>query len=77
MNTIYQIIGGGQRVRQNTELGQKTKYKIVENSDFVEKAQCDGNDSFTNTIWSTNFDNIQRWANDWAGEKVELIKDQC
>jgi len=75
MSTIFKIIGGGQRIRQNTELGLKINYQIVENSDWIEKAQCHGQDSFTNTMWSTSFDNLQSWANDWAGQQVELIKD--
>lgn len=74
MATIYQIIGGGQRVRQNAELGLKTKYQIIENSDWVEKTKTHGQDFFTNTMWSTNLSTLQRWANDWAGKKVELIQ---
>ena len=54
MSTIFKIIGGGQRIRQNTELGLKINYQIVENSDWIEKAQCHGQDSFTNTMWSTS-----------------------
>jgi hypothetical protein len=76
MSTIYQIIGGGQRVRQNVDLGLKTNYKVVEISDFVEKAKCHGQDSFTNMMWSTSFSNIQKWANDWAGETVTLVQEE-
>lgn len=74
---IYQIIGGGQRVRQNIDLGLDTTYKVVENSDWVEKAKCNGQDSFTNVLWATDFETIQRWANDWAGKKVDLVKEEA
>jgi len=72
--TIYKIIGGGQRVRQNSDLGLDTTYEVVENSDYVEKAGCHGQDFFANTMWSTSLDNLQRWANEWAGKKVKLVK---
>jgi hypothetical protein len=72
METIYFIIGGGQRVRQNVDLGQPTEIIKEENSDFVEKCKCHGADSFTNVMWSTDIDSVKRWARDWAGKEVEF-----
>lgn len=70
--TIYLIIGGGQRVRQNVEQGSQTEYQKIENSDWPDKAQCEGQNHFTNALWATDFETVQRWANEWAGEDVEL-----
>lgn len=74
MKTIYKIIGGGQKVRENAENGISTEYVKVENSDFVEKAQCEGQDHYTGIMWHTDLDTLQEWANGWAGCEVELIE---
>lgn len=74
MTTIFKIIGGGQRVRQNVQLGQPTFYVKVENSDWVEKAQCSGQSNYTGVMWADDIETLKRWANEWAGQDVELIE---
>ena len=74
MATIYKITGGGQRVQQNVQMGLDTEYKKVENSDWVEKCGCDGQDFATTIMWCTNLETLQRWANTWAGCKVRLVE---
>ena len=71
-STIYLIQGGGQRVRQNTQMGLKTTYQVKQNSDWPAKSQATGCDSFTHAMWSTDLESLQRWANEWAGEEIEL-----
>jgi len=73
MEAIYKIIGGGQKVKQNVEFGIQTEY-IKEDSDWPEKAKCQGQDSYTNVMWHTDLDTLQKWANEWAGQEVELIE---
>jgi|WetSurMetagenome_2_1015567.scaffolds.fasta_scaffold04315_7 hypothetical protein len=74
MKTIYVIKGGGQRIRQNTECGIATEYLVLEDLNYVRNFYCSGKDSFTNDIWSEHFVDIQRWADDWAGEEVKLVE---
>ena len=74
MATIYVINGGGQKIRQNVQMGISTEYHVDNNSDWAEKSKVFGSDSFTNAIWAEDLETIQRWANDWAGEEVELIE---
>ena len=74
MTTIFKIIGGGQKVRQNVQLGLPTEFIKVKNSDWVEKSKCNGQSNFTNVMWSDDLDSLQRWANEWAGSEVELIE---
>lgn len=74
MATIYKITGGGQRVQQNAQMGLDTEYIKVENSDWVEKCGCDGQDFATNIIWCTNLETLQRWADVWAGCEVRLVE---
>lgn len=74
MATIYVIKGGGQKIRQNVQMGIENEYHVNHNSDWPENAKCSGADSFTNAMWAEDFETIQRWANDWAGEEVELIE---
>ena len=73
MTTIFKIIGGGQRVLQNAQLGLPVEF-VVENSDWVEKARCHGQNRFTNVMWSTDFDTLKRWAKEWAGSEIELVE---
>ena len=73
METIYKIIGGGQKVKQNLEFGIQTEY-IKEESDRPEKAKCAGQDNYTNVMWHTDLCKLQKWANDWAGQEVELVE---
>jgi hypothetical protein len=75
MTTIYIIRGGGQKIRQNIQIGLPTTYSVDNNSDWVEKAKCNSSDSYTNAIWADDFETIQRLANDWAGEEIELIEE--
>jgi hypothetical protein len=74
MNTIYLIKGGGQRVRQNRDLGIPTHYEVVEDSDRCDLALCIGQNFFANDMWSEDLEDIQRWANEWAGEEVILTR---
>lgn len=73
MATIYKIVGGGQRIRQKTQ-GKNNiiQVEIHENSDYPEKCQCSGQDSYTQEMWSTDLETLQRWANDWAGKEIKL-----
>lgn len=73
MKTIYKIIGGGQKIRQNAQYGVETEYIKCE-SDWPEKAQCAGQDHFTNVMWHEDLETLQEWANAWAGEEVKLIE---
>lgn len=75
MATIYKIMGGGQKVQRNVQAGLPTKYVKVENSDWVERCGCTGQDLATDIMWSTDLENLQRWANEWAGCEVELVAD--
>jgi hypothetical protein len=72
MNTIYVIKGGGQRVRQNRDIGVPTLYEVFEDSDYCDLALCIGQNFFANDMWSEDIDTLQRWANEWAGEKLIL-----
>ncbi|WP_455668475.1 hypothetical protein [Phocaeicola sp.] len=74
MTTIYKIMGGGQKVQRNTQAGLPTQYIKVENSDWVEKCGCSGQDFAANTMWSTELEDLQRWANEWAGCEVTLVE---
>lgn len=74
MSKIYVINGGGQKIRQNVEMGIATAYHVNENSNWPEVSKVSGCDSFTNTMWSEDLETLQRWANDWAGQEVELIE---
>lgn len=71
---IFIINGGGQYVRQGSDFNLPVYFEIVENSDWPVKAKCFGQDSYTNVMWATDFETLQRWANDWAGKKIELIE---
>lgn len=75
MRTIYRIKGnGGQHVQRCAERNQSVFYEVIENSNLVEVNGCEGRDSFTNEMWSVDLDDLQRWANQWAGKKVRLIE---
>lgn len=50
MATIYKIIGGGEKVLQNVQAGVPTEYIKVENSDWAEKRDCNGQDFSTNIM---------------------------
>ncbi|WP_291866619.1 hypothetical protein [Maribacter sp.] len=73
MQDIYVIKGGGQRVARNVESGIEVEYEVIKNSDYVEKSKASGVDSFTGQMWSADLETLQSWANQWAGEEVELI----
>lgn len=75
MATIYKIMGGGQKVQRNTQAGLPAKYIKVENSDWVETCGCTGQDFATNYMWSIDLEDLQRWANEWAGCEVELVEE--
>lgn len=75
MKTIYQIKGGGQAIRQQIEYTKKTETIVIEkieNSDLPEKAQCVGQDSFTNLLWAEDLDTVKRWANGWAAKELKF-----
>lgn len=72
MSKVYLFPGGGQKVRQLVELGQELTYEIDHDSDLPEKAGVSGYDSFTNTIWHTDFDSFKSMIEEWAGKEVEL-----
>lgn len=72
MHTIYKIIGGGQTVRQNSQLGKSIEVVKVENSNLVSLAQCHGQNNFTCDLWSTDLSDVKKWANEWANKKVRL-----
>ena len=74
METIYKIIGGGQRVIQDVQTGVPTKYIKVDNSDWVEVKGCRGQDFSTHMMWCTDLERLQQWANGWAGCEVELVE---
>lgn len=67
---IFVIKGGGQYVRQQYESGQTVFYELIE-ADWPEKAKCTGQNHYT-TIWSTDFESLQKWADEWAGAPVKL-----
>lgn len=72
MSKVYKFPGGGQKVRQLVNLGQKLTYEIDHETDFPEKAGVAGSSSFTNTIWDTDFDRFKSIIEEWAGQEVEL-----
>lgn len=74
MTTIYKISGGGQKVQRNIQKGMDTEYVKVENSDWVEKCGCNGQDFYGNTMWSDDLETLQRWVDVWAGCKVRLVE---
>lgn len=74
MTTIYKIPGGGQKVQSNVQNGVDTEYVRVENSDWVEKYSCNGQDFYGNTMWSNDLETLQRWVDVWAGCKVRLVE---
>lgn len=74
MTTIYKILGGGQKVQENAQSGIPTGYIRVENSDWVEKCGCCGQDFFAGTMWTTDLETLQRWADDWAGCETDLVE---
>ncbi len=76
METIFKIIGGGQKVQQNVQHGLSTEFERVDQSDWTEKSLSSGSNSFTNVMWSTDLNNLQSWANEWAGQEAELVEKQ-
>jgi hypothetical protein len=72
---VYSILGGGQRVRQDVDYNLRTMYRIEE-CDLPEKNGIWGQDFFTNKMWSYSLDNLQRWANEWAGKKIKLYQEE-
>lgn len=74
METIFTIIGGGQKIRHNVQYGRPVCFEEVENSDWPEAARCNGQNFYSNTMWSTDLETLQRWANEWAGKKIELTR---
>lgn len=74
MATIYKIIGGGQKVQQDVQMGLDTGYIKVTNSDWVEKTGCHGQDFSTDIMWSDDLEYLQRWADAWAGCEVKLVE---
>ena len=76
MTTIFKIIGGGQKVRSNVQVGRKTYYEKAEGSDWVENTKAQGSNPYADTMWSTDLDTLNEWANKWAGEEIELFEDQ-
>ena len=77
METIYQTISG-QDVRQH----QSSKYTLnkpiivqkIDDSNYPELTKCSGQDSFTQKMWSTDLDTIERWLKDWSyyPEKIKI-----
>ncbi|MGR4860076.1 hypothetical protein ABLT32_13710 [Bacteroides pyogenes] len=74
--TIYVIRGGGQRVQQDARYNLPVEYEVINDSDWVEECGCVGQDHYANTMWSTEFEDIQKWSNEWAGKEVELIEKE-
>jgi hypothetical protein len=74
MKTIYVINGGGQRIRQNTRMNMPTEYIVSDDKSWAESSGVSGVDSYTGAMWNTDFETLQRWANDWAEKEVELIE---
>lgn len=64
--TIFKIIGGGQRVRQNIQSKQPIIIVRIENSDWPEKAGVVSCDSYTQAIWATDEKTVRRLAKAWA-----------
>ncbi|MBR8720195.1 hypothetical protein IX307_001381 [Bacteroides pyogenes] len=74
--TIYVIRGGGQRVQQDARYNIPVEYEVIHESSWVEECGCVGQDHFTNAMWSTELEDIQKWSNEWAGKEVELIEKE-
>lgn len=70
--TIYVIVGGGQKIRENIHYSQPIKYQTVEDSDWPVLAKCHGVDTYAGDMWSTDLETLQRWANEWAGKKIKI-----
>lgn len=76
MSKIYIFKGGGQRARQNAELGHPFVYEVDNNSNWAETSKQSGQTSFTNAIWNEDFETFKRDIEEWAGEDVELECEQ-
>lgn len=73
MSKIYIFKGGGQRAKQNAELGRDFIYEIDNNSNWAETSGQSGQTSFTNSIWNEDFETFKKDIEEWAGQEVELI----
>jgi len=71
---IYKITKGGQGIREASQYGRGVNYTIDYNSDWPEQSRADGYNTYTNTIWSTSLEDLQRWADEWAGKHIELTE---
>lgn len=77
MRKTFIIRGGGQAVQQFAQktIFNKMRYPLiveVKETDWPIKARCEGQNNYTNAIWATDLDTVQRWADEWAGEEVKL-----
>ena len=61
----------GQSIRQWASQGKTTfEYKELIN-DWCKQCGCSGGDGFTDRMWSTDIENLERWANEWADGYME------
>lgn len=75
MSRIFIFKGGGQKAQQNAEFGYDFVYEIDDNSDYVEQSGVSGQSSYTNTIWHEDFETFKSYIEEWAGQQVELIRE--
>lgn len=71
-STTYHIIGGGQRVQQNQNLGNNKVVIEKRETTYVADARADGGDSYTNEIWGS-LDFVKSCARGWA-QKPKALK---
>ncbi len=64
--TIFKIVGGGQKIRQNIENKLPTIIEKVEDSDWPEKAGVVGVDAYANCLWATTEASVRKMAHGWA-----------
>lgn len=62
----------GQTIRQNQDLGINTVIIDRRETDYVERTNTEGADSFTNEMWATDTETIKRWCKDWAYNPDDL-----
>jgi len=71
METTYHT-SSGQKIRQNQDLGINNVVIEKKKTNYVEKSQVFGQDSYTNQIWSEDIDYLKRWVRDWAHYPDEI-----
>jgi hypothetical protein len=64
---VYMVSGGGQKIRQNEDYGNSTVIILKDsNCDWVKKAKCNGQNSFTNYLWADDLEMVKKWAMEWS-----------